>query len=86
MRYTKSTMKAAQLEERYVPVVRQLAADISADYDRRLTRDGPESGDAPSFGDARGRDSQLSSRPAPFAIAAGAPALGRLQALQAASR
>jgi IclR family mhp operon transcriptional activator len=36
MRYIKSTMKAPQLEEHFVPIVKKLAADISAAYDRRL--------------------------------------------------
>jgi IclR family mhp operon transcriptional activator len=36
MRYIKSTMKAPQLEEHYVPIVRKLAADIARAYERRL--------------------------------------------------
>jgi IclR family mhp operon transcriptional activator len=36
MRYIKSTIKAVQLEERYAPIVQELAADISAAYARRL--------------------------------------------------
>jgi IclR family mhp operon transcriptional activator len=87
MRYTKSTMKAAQLEERYVPIVRDLAADISAAYDRRLTRDLPEAEDEPAS--RREPDKDLFSQPIPFSLAAAAPGLGRrtaLQDLQRASR
>jgi IclR family mhp operon transcriptional activator len=36
MRYIKSTMKAAQLEEHYVPIVQKLASDIEASYALRL--------------------------------------------------
>jgi IclR family mhp operon transcriptional activator len=36
MRYIKSTMKAAQLEEHYVPIVQKLASDIAASYALRL--------------------------------------------------
>jgi IclR family mhp operon transcriptional activator len=87
MRYTKSTMKAAQLEERYVPIVRDLAADISAAYDRRLARDLPETEDEPSS--RREPDKDLFSKPIPFTLAAAAPVLGRRPALgdlQRASR
>jgi IclR family mhp operon transcriptional activator len=79
MRYTKSTMKAAQFEERYVPIMRELAADISAAYDRRLTRDLPESDDEPS---SRAEpEKALFSQPIPFALVASAPAMGRHVAL-----
>lgn len=87
MRYTKSTMRAAQLEERYVPIVRELAADISAAYDRRLAGELPDADDELSL--AEPLDRELSSRPIPFAIVAGAPALGRQSAFaefQRASR
>jgi IclR family mhp operon transcriptional activator len=36
MRYMKASMKAHQVEERYVPIIQKLAADISAAYDRRV--------------------------------------------------
>jgi IclR family mhp operon transcriptional activator len=75
MRYTKSTMKAAQLEERYVPIMRELSADIAAAYSRRLMRDFPEAHDAPAPG--VDREMALPSPPIPFAIAAAAPPLGR---------
>jgi IclR family mhp operon transcriptional activator len=41
MRYMKSSMKAQQLEEHYVPIVQELAADIAAAY--RLRLDQPSS-------------------------------------------
>ncbi len=84
MRYTKSTMKPAQLEERYVPVVRELAAEISAAYDRRLTRDLPESDDKTL---TRGRPGTAPAMPIPFVVSA--PSIGRRSAfhdLQSASR
>ncbi len=67
MRYTKSTMKPTQLEEHYVPIVQQIAADISDAYQRRLTRDLPDSDDAFTPGPAV---SEMPPRPVPFAIAA----------------
>jgi DNA-binding IclR family transcriptional regulator len=84
MRYTKSTMKAAQLEERYVPIVQELAADISRAYDRRLARDLPDD-DAPAPG---GSKDAFPPHPLPFSIAASAPPMGRppFQDLQSASR
>jgi IclR family mhp operon transcriptional activator len=42
MRYIKSTMKAAQLEEHYVPIVQKLAADIAASYALRLLHAGQD--------------------------------------------
>jgi IclR family mhp operon transcriptional activator len=75
MRYTKSTMKAAQLEERYVPIMRALAADISAAYDRRLTQGLAEAEDEPASRSEP--DKGLFSGPIPFALVATAPALGR---------
>jgi IclR family mhp operon transcriptional activator len=45
MRYIKSTMKAAKLEEHYVPVVQKLASDIAASYAFRLLHPGPEEHD-----------------------------------------
>jgi IclR family mhp operon transcriptional activator len=36
MRYIKSTLRTAQLEEHYVPIVKKLAADISDAYANRL--------------------------------------------------
>ena len=75
MRYTKSTMKAAQLEERYVPIMLELAADIAAAYDRRLSQDLPEAEDEPMSHGGRAKD--LFSKPIPFALVATAPALAR---------
>ncbi len=80
MRYTKSTMKAAQLEERYVPIVRELAADISRAYDRRLTRDLPEADDEPLAQHLT--DDAFPVRPLPFAIAASAQPKGRHRAFE----
>lgn len=45
MRYTKSAMKASVIEEQYVPILRDLAADIAAAYDRRMAQ-GETEGDA----------------------------------------
>jgi IclR family mhp operon transcriptional activator len=39
MRYIKSTIRAAQIEEHYVPIVQQLANDISLAYANRLVQD-----------------------------------------------
>jgi hypothetical protein len=39
MRYMKSTMKAAQLEALYVPIVKTLARDIASAYERRMCKD-----------------------------------------------
>jgi len=36
MRYIKSTMKAAQVEELYTPIVKTLASDIASAYERRI--------------------------------------------------
>jgi IclR family mhp operon transcriptional activator len=68
MRYTKSAMKAAQLEERYVPIVIKLADDISAAYDRRLKQDIAEDDDEVVAGVIA--DGQNGRRPPPFSIAA----------------
>ncbi len=38
MRYIKSTIRAPQIEEHYVPIVQQLANDISAAYAKRLAQ------------------------------------------------
>jgi hypothetical protein len=39
MRYMKSSMKTQQLEHHYVPIVKQLAADIATAYNIRLNHD-----------------------------------------------
>jgi GAF domain-containing protein len=87
MRYTKSTMKAGQIEERYVPIMRELASNISAAYDRRLNQDLPEAEDEPMS--SVGPDNDLYSKPIPFALVAAAPVPARgpaFQDLQRASR
>ncbi len=71
MRYTKSTLKAAQLEEHYVPIVQKLAADIVQAYKRRLSA-GDAVGD-PSAVEAAPIVEHLPAPPFPFAVAA--PAL-----------
>ena len=73
MRYIKSTMKAAQLEEHYVPVVKQLAADIAEAYDRRLDHataelESHEPGPAALPG-------PFSASPAPYALPVKTPSL-----------
>jgi IclR family mhp operon transcriptional activator len=45
MRYIKSTIKAPQLEDQYVPIVQKLASDISEAYGRRLAQKGLEAND-----------------------------------------
>jgi IclR family mhp operon transcriptional activator len=45
MRYIKSTIKAAKLEEHYVPILQKLASDIAASYAFRLLNAGPEERD-----------------------------------------
>jgi len=74
MRYIKSTMKAPQLEEHYVPVVKQLAADIAEAYERRL--------DHAAAADLEPRNPTptalhglFSATAAPFAMAAKTPSL-----------
>jgi hypothetical protein len=55
--------------------MRELAADISAAYDRRLARDLPESDDEPSSRSEP--EKALFTRPIPFALVATPPAMGR---------
>jgi IclR family mhp operon transcriptional activator len=45
MRYIKSTLKTAQVEEHYVPIVQKLAADVADCYALRLARAGLEAND-----------------------------------------
>jgi IclR family mhp operon transcriptional activator len=68
MRYTKSTLKAAQLEEHYVPIVQKLAADIVEAYKRRLTSSPADIDDAPAEASFLGEE--LPAPPFPFAVAA----------------
>lgn len=68
MRYTKSAMKASQLEEHYVPIVRKLAADIAAAYDRRLNQDFAEGED-----ELTALAGERARGPAPFALPAAPP-------------
>jgi hypothetical protein len=77
MRYTKSTMRPTQLEEHYVPIVQKIASDISDAYQRRLTRDLPESDEPFAVCAPIG---EMSLSPAAFAIAAPEPKGVRLQA------
>jgi IclR family mhp operon transcriptional activator len=76
MRYTKSAMKAAALEELYVPILRDLAANISAAYDRRLAQDLTQTDDEDQIDPpVAKRDLDMSRMP--FAISAAAPNLMR---------
>jgi IclR family mhp operon transcriptional activator len=88
MRYTKSAMKAGALEELYVPILRDLAANISAAYDRRLARDLSRDDDEDDIDPPLATRDLAMSR-MPFAISAAAPNLIRqppLAGLQRAAR
>jgi len=88
MRYTKSAMKAGALEELYVPILRDLAANISAAYDRRLARDLSRDDDEDDIDPPLATRDLAMSR-IPFAISAAAPNLIRqapLAGLQRAAR
>jgi IclR family mhp operon transcriptional activator len=78
MRYIKSTMKAAQFEERYAPIVQDLAADISAAYGRRL-----EQANLLNEAEAKVARPSISTaiaRPMAFASIGQSPALHQVQA------
>jgi IclR family mhp operon transcriptional activator len=77
MRYIKSTMKAAQLEEHYVPIVQKLASDIAASYAFRLLHAGQEAhDDAAAMVSAPGA---AANRSRPAALPISAPGLPRGQ-------
>jgi IclR family mhp operon transcriptional activator len=78
MRYIKSTMKAAQLEERYAPIVQHLAADISAAYGRRLEQANLLSESAVQANSSPVR--HVAAAPIAFAVAGKSPALHHAQA------
>jgi len=58
MRYTKSALKASVLEEQYVPILRELAADIAAAYDRRVAQGEAATEDDAPWLDAMSRDAR----------------------------
>ncbi len=71
MRYIKSTMRTAQIEDLYVPIMLKLAADIALAYERRLLSAVDESG----MEDASGPDGseELAHAPLPFGLVARPP-------------
>jgi IclR family mhp operon transcriptional activator len=83
MRYTKSTLKAAQLEEHYVPIVQKLAADIVEAYKRRLN-----AGAAMDAGETEAAlvSEELPAPPFPFAVAAPAAAMRYQQTVYSPQR
>jgi IclR family mhp operon transcriptional activator len=71
MRYMKASMKAQQVEERYVPILQKLADDISAAYDRRINTANSELKDEFGYLSAPADHvsaDDVASAPAPFMI------------------
>jgi IclR family mhp operon transcriptional activator len=79
MRYIKTTMKSQRLEEHFVPLVKQLAADISAAYAQRLSRRTAFGNSPLQLDDATSGEGLASMMPLPFANDRPAPGQAALQ-------
>jgi IclR family mhp operon transcriptional activator len=69
MRYIKTTMRSAQIENLYVPILLKLAADISSAYERRLLKAVDDS-TADSVSESETFDDALGDAPLPFGLVA----------------